>query len=256
MQTESPTISGAQTAHRTLDLLRRVGEKHLEGVRLAELLEATGLQRSTAHRLIACLVSEGFVERDTETRRYRLGVEAMQLGLAWGGGAPLIERCAPAMQRIARLTGDTVFLIVRSGDYALCLHREEGAFPIKAFVVDEGMRRLLGLSAVGVAMLAALPDEDIHALYQRSAVEYRRSGVSLEMLRDLVKNARRLGYSETTDWRTRETSGVGCAFLMSAHTRIGVSVAAVNSRMTEGRRKELGDLIRAETGELQWTGRN
>lgn len=245
-------MTGAQTAHRTLDLLRRIGERHLEGAKLAELLEATGLQRSTAHRLIACLVQEGFVERDAEARRYRLGVEAMQLGFAWGGGAPLIQRCTPAMQRIARLTGDTVFLIVRSGDSALCLHREEGAYPIKAFVVDAGMRRLLGMSAVGVAMLAQMPDAEIESVYLRSAAEYRRSGVSREMLRDLVKAARRQGFSETTDWRTRETSGVGCAFLVSSHARIGVSVAAVNSRMTAARRAEIGALIQAETRELHW----
>jgi DNA-binding IclR family transcriptional regulator len=249
------SVAGAQSVHRALALLRLVGAHHPEGVKPGDLIAATGLQRSTAHRLIACLVQEGFVERDPATRCYRLGIEAMQFGLAWGGGAPLIERCRPAMQRLARESGDTVFLIVRAGDHALCLHREEGAYPIKAFVVDTGMRRLLGLSAVGVAMMARLDDAEWQAIVRRSSAEYAQLGVSQQMLRDLVESARQKGYSETTDWRTRETSGVGRAFPISAHMTIGISIAAVNSRMKAERRRLLARQIGEEVRALAWTDR-
>ena len=242
---------GAQSPRRTLELLRLIGAHHAEGVRLTQLAEATRLPRSTLHRLVACLVSEGFVERDPERPRYRLGPESFQLGMATADGAFLVERCRPAMQRLARETGDTVFLIVRSGDYALCLHREEGSFPIKAFVVDTGMRRLLGLSAVGVAILAGLPAGEVDALHARNAPAYKASGVSLGMLRDLVKAALARGISETTDWRTRETSGVGCAFTVSASLRAGISIAAVNSRMSAARRRQLGQWLLQETAGLE-----
>jgi len=245
------SADGAQSPRRTLELLRLVGAHHPEGVRLAQLAETTHLPRSTLHRLLACLVGEGFVERDPERPRYRLGPESFQLGMATADGAFLVERCRPAMQRLARETCDTVFLIVRSGDYALCLHREEGSFPIKAFVVDTGGRRLLGLSAVGVAILSALPMDDVDALYARNAPAYKASGVSLGMLRDMVKAARARGLSETTDWRTRETSGMGCAFTVSPSLRAGLSIAAVNSRMTAARRRQLGQWLMQETAALE-----
>ena len=87
--------------------------------------------------LLACLVEEGFLERAAPSKLYRLGMEAMQLGLMSAGMAPVVDRFRPVMQRVARQSGDTVFLIVRSGDHALCLHREEGPYPVKAFVVVE-----------------------------------------------------------------------------------------------------------------------
>lgn len=249
-------VSGAQSAHRTLELLRLIGTHHSEGIRLAQLVEFTHLPRSTAHRLVACLIQEGFVERDPNRPRYRLGAEAFQLGMATADGAFLVERCRPAMQRLARATGDTVFLIVRSGDYALCLHREEGSFPIKAFVVDTGMRRLLGLSAVGIAIMATLPAREIDAIHARNAIAYRDSRLTLGTLRDIVKFTQVHGYSESTDSRTRETSGVGCAFAASASMLLGISFAAVNSRMTTERKRELGRLLLNEKSllEAEFTG--
>jgi len=52
------------------------------------------------------------------------------------------------------MSGDTVFLVIRQGDYCLCLHREEGHFPVKVFTTDVGGRRLLGLGAGGLALIA------------------------------------------------------------------------------------------------------
>lgn len=41
----------------------------------------TALDRATAYRLVSSLVEFGLVTRDA-SRNYRLGIEAMQLGLA------------------------------------------------------------------------------------------------------------------------------------------------------------------------------
>jgi len=56
-----------------------------------------------------------------------------------------------------------------------------------------------------------------------------------------------------TDFRTEETSGVGCAFLLSSHTHAGISVAAINSRMPPERRKEIGARLMREVQSLAWT---
>jgi DNA-binding IclR family transcriptional regulator len=156
------------------------------------------------------------------------------------------------MKRLARSTGDTVFLVVRSGDHALCLHREEGSFPIKAFVVEPGTRRLLGFSSVGVAFLASLPDAQTASNYGRHAVEYAALGLHLTRLAQMVKAARACGFAETQDFRTHETSGVGCAFRLSSNSSVGISIAAINSRMPAQRRMELGAELMREVQPLAW----
>ncbi len=246
---------GAQSACRVLQLLKRVASHQPEGVRLKMLVIESGLDRSTAHRLLGGLVAEGFVERTDVGKRYRLGLEAMQLGLASVGMPSVVERFRPMMRRLARETGDTVFLIVRSEDYALCLHREEGPYPVKAFVVSPGTRRLLGLSSVGLAILALRPEAEIAAAYARHMSAYERAGVSLDQLHTIAAEARRLGYAESMAPHSHETSGVGCAFRLSATTYAGVSIAAINSRMPAARKRELGERLVQELGVFAWAAK-
>lgn len=245
-------MSGSQSASKTLVLLKHVGNHHPQGVRLRDLIVETGLDRSTVHRLLACLVEEGFLDRAAPSKLYRLGMEAMQLGLMSAGMVPVVERIRPVMQRIARQTGDTVFLIVRSGDHALCLHREEGPYPVKAFVVETGSRRLLGASSVGMSILANLSDAEILASHARHADEYTRLRFTAQTLLRAAHETRKRGYSEAQDFRTEETNGVGCSFRLSRNSYAGISVAAINSRMPLERRRELGLQLRHEVKALAW----
>ncbi len=87
-------------------LLKLIAAHHPTGVALGVLAQAAGLDRATAYRLATSLVESGMVER--EQRLYRLGLDAMQLGLAAMKGAPILDRCRPVMQRLARRTEDTI----------------------------------------------------------------------------------------------------------------------------------------------------
>lgn len=254
MDEKLPRAPGAQSAAKVLGLLRLVGSHHDQGIRLRDLITQSGYDRSTTHRLLGCLLDAGFVELANPGKLYRLGMEAMQLGLVSAGMVPVVDRFRLVMQRIARQTGDTVFLVVRSGDHALCLHREEGPYPVKAFVVEPGTRRLLGFSSVGIAILASLPDIHTESNHARHAPEYMQLGMSAERLHRLVRATRKAGFSEMTEVRTEETSGVGCAFRLSSNSYAGISIAAINSRMPAQRRRELGVQLKEETATFGWKG--
>ena len=252
MSERNDKVSGAQSASKALALLKLVGNYHPQGVRLKDLIAETGQDRSTVHRLLTCLVDEGFLERATPSKAYRLGMEAMQLGLMSGAMVPVVDRFRPVMQRLARQSGDTVFLIVRSGDHALCLHREEGPYPVKAFVVEPGSRRLLGVSSVGMSILSRLPEPEVHAHHQRHAAQYLRLRLTGDTLMRAVSDTRKKGYSEAHDFRADETNGVGCSFCLSRNTYAGISIAAIHARMPPERRQELARQLIQETRALEW----
>ncbi|WP_313620341.1 helix-turn-helix domain-containing protein [Achromobacter sp.] len=105
MGTETQT-KGAQTVFRAVGLLKQIAEHHPAGIALGALAQTAELDRATAYRLASSLVESGLVERDPH-KVYRLGLGAMQLGLAAMKGAPILERCRPFMQRLARRTEDT-----------------------------------------------------------------------------------------------------------------------------------------------------
>jgi DNA-binding IclR family transcriptional regulator len=254
MRNQSET-NGVQSAARALTVLRHIGAHHDRGVRLTDLIALTGFDKSTVHRLLACLTEEGFIERIALSKVYRLGVESVQLGLVSADMAPLVDRFRPIMLRIARMSGESVFLVARSGHYALCLHREDGSYPTKSAIVEPGKRRVLGVSAVGVGILAHESDDHIAEIYTRNLPIYERLGVTLEVVRRLVKSTRQTGFSEMTAYGPLETSGVGYAFPISATTRVGISIAGNNSRMTMQRRRELGIFLQQELAVMVWADR-
>lgn len=244
---DNPTgTAGTQSLRRALSLLRLLAEHHEDGIRLADVMEASGLERSTAHRLLSCLVEERFAERDGSGRIYRLGVDAMQLGFASMRRVPLVDTCRPLMQKLARMSGDTVFLVIRQGDYCLCLHREEGHFPVKVFTTEVGGRRLLGLGAGGLALMAALADAEVERIFERHVADYAQAAFTRERLLQAVRRTRTTGHADIVDTLTTGVSGVGCTFAASPGTLAAISFGAITPRLPPERKLELAALLKAE----------
>jgi DNA-binding IclR family transcriptional regulator len=238
--------AGAQSLRRSLNLLRLLAEHHEAGITLTQAMEASGLERSTVHRLLSCLAEEQFAERDPETRSYRLGIDAMQLGFSSMRRVPLVDSYRPLMQKLARMSGDTVFLVIRQGDYCLCLHREEGHFPVKVFTTDVGGRRLLGVGAGGLALMAALGDEENDRIFERHAAEYAQAGFTRTQLRRAVQRTRAAGHADIEDTITVGVCGVGQTFAASATTLAAISFGAITPRLPAARKRELAALLKAE----------
>lgn len=250
MDEKKPAVLGTQSASKVLRLLRIVGAHHAHGIRLKELIEASQIDKSTAHRLLACLLEEGFVERMGDSKIYRLGIEPLQWGFSSAGMDAVSERFRPTLMRLARISNDAVFLMVRSGDYVVCLSRVEGDHTTRAFVVEVGVRRLLGASAAGIAIMARLPETEVHQLLQRHEAEYARQQSTTAELKSAVHRARVLGYSEIRNPRIH-AGGVGCAFLMAEDFWAGLSIAVAEHRATPERLKELAQLLMREIAQVQ-----
>lgn len=247
----SERMRGAQAVFRAIDLLKLVGLNHEHGISLASLVAATGLDRGTAYRLLSSLVQSRMLARD-EDKLYRLGLEAMQLGLATMSRIPIMERCRPTMIRLARRTEDTVYLVVRNGDYAHCVHYEQGAFPIKALVLQVGGLRLLGVGSAGTALMATLSDVELEAFHARHAAELPPERSSLSHLRRQVVHIRQDGYAYTDNLVATGVSGVGMSFQVTPGTYAAISVGAIRSRMDDERRLWIAELMKEELRSAGW----
>ncbi len=238
--------TGAQSLRRALQLLRLLGKHQESGLTLMQTIEQSGLERSTVHRLLSCLVEEGFAEREEIGKAYRLGIEAVQLGTAGMRHMPLLDRYRSLLKKLARISGDTVFFVVRQGDYCLCLHREEGHFPVRVFTTDVGEKRLLGIGAGGLALMATLDDEEIAAILQRHALEYEKAGFDRLRMMQAVNNTRQQNFASITSTITEGVSGVGCALKVSTSHWASISFGAITPRLPQARQQELGELLAHE----------
>lgn len=240
-------VRGAQSIDRAMGLLREIAARHTEGAALAQLVEATGLDRTTSHRMVASLVRAGLAERDAASGLYRLGAESMALGLASMQRPPLLARCLPAMKALARRSQEHVFLVVRAGDYSQCLHVEEGARPIRGFSETLGSMRLLGLGIPSFAFLARMSDEAVAAHHARHLPEYQAQNMSAAKLQRWIRQARELGHVQVS---AKGIAGVGLGFALGSCGEAALGIVAPASRMPRGRGPLLAGLLREEVGRL------
>jgi len=177
-------------------ILRELAARNRQGARLADLVSSLGLEQPTVHRMLKSLVAESLAFQDRESKRYFLGQAIYEFGLAASQRFDFRSQCGPILDSLARETGDTVFLVVRSGDESVCIDRREGDSPVKLFTVAVGDRRPLGIGASGMALLSAFPEEEIRRIVASHAARLADHGEpDADALIARLLKAKKLGYA-------------------------------------------------------------
>jgi len=251
---QSAPASGSQAVDRALALLQITGRAVGRGVALSELIAASGLGKPTVRRLMLALIRRGLVEQDGSTRLYHLGEESYVLGILATPRHGLLETAADALVRLAKASGDTAFVSMRRGSDAVCLYREEGAFPIRTHALETGAQHPLGIGAGSLAMLSALPDAEIEALLvdnaDRLASDY--PNYTAELLRSDVAMTRARGFALNPGRIVAGSWGVGMALRRPDGSVAGaLSLAAIESRMQPPRDAELAALLEHEARDIE-----
>lgn len=247
--------SGAQSVDRALTLLSLIGRHAGEGLSLAELTAASGLNKPTVRRLMLALINGGMVDQCSHTHRYRLGPEAYLLGLRAAERHGLVRTATRHAARLAKATEDAACLSVRRGLHSLCLHREDGPYPIRTHALMPGAYHPLGVGAGSLAMLAALPDAEIEETLaaNRETLDAEYPLLAPARLRELVAETRQQGHALNPGLVFRDSWGLGVALRWPDGSLAGaLSLAAIESRMQEPRRsRELLPLLEREAREIE-----
>jgi DNA-binding IclR family transcriptional regulator len=193
-----PEIS--KTADNALRVLVQLAESGPTSA--AQLSRSLRLTRTAAARLLATLHARGFVSRDA-TGLYQLGAV-----LAWLGQRtqPLIRAAAlPAMERLSRQTGETIVLWILDGPGAVATDQVVGDINLVRVQYPVGSRAPLHVASSG-RILLAFQDPDVVERAIRAAPEP-------EALRELLAEARRLGYSVSQGELQPDVHGVAAPIL-------------------------------------------
>jgi DNA-binding IclR family transcriptional regulator len=101
---------GTQAIDRAASLLVRVVESG-RPLAVGELAHAAGLPKSTTSRLMAALERQGLVQRIGERGALRPGPVLLRFAQRDGGGE-ILELASPALELLARETGETINLAI------------------------------------------------------------------------------------------------------------------------------------------------
>jgi DNA-binding IclR family transcriptional regulator len=211
-----PAVPAARTGssglRRDLELLQALASDEalqrggLGVVRLAEMLQR---DKSQVSRALRALEQVGLVERDLETREYRLGW--LVFGLAARAGSMRMLQLAPAIMReLVELLGESVHLCVLQGNQVLTVLTEA---PAHAFRATGWVGRAFPAycSSSGRVLLTDYSFEDLARRFLHVAFEPYGPAQLVHNISDLYEQvlvARRAGYAIVREEFEHELVGV------------------------------------------------
>lgn len=241
-----------QNIGRATLVLSTLANASTHGLRLTDVVQATGLGKATVHRVLAGLVTYGLAEQDEATGRFFLGMKIVSWASAAANRFGLARLAEPALQRLCEKTQDTIYLAIRVGDEAVYLDRREGTFPIKTLTVNVGDRRPLGVGAAPLALLAFLPDEEREELVSAKGDARTEFGVDELALREMMDASRELGYALNDGKIIAGMSAVAVpVFGRDERPLAAISVAAVSTRMQAPRREQVVASLQEEARQIE-----
>ena len=242
--------SGAiRSVERAAAVVQAIAHAGKSGSRLTDLAVATGLSKTTVHRLLGTLTSLGWVEVDESSSAYVLGLPLVGIGMAASDRHGFTSLAAPHLNRLAELTGDTVYLTVRAGSHAVCVDRLVGTYPIRATTTHIGERRMLGSCAGSLALLAWAEEDEVDRLLT-SIHATQLSGTALPdpgALPALIQRARTTGFTQAPTTLVPGVDGIGVPIVgVSGKAIAAFSIEAVSARLSEPRRSHVVEWMKRE----------
>lgn len=223
------------------------------GITSSDVARRAGLTRPTAHRLLTALAHEGLVDRDERTGGWIPGPELFLMGAAAAARYDITDAARDIVRSLAVRTEESAFLSVRRGDETVCLLREEGSFPIRSFVLHEGVRFPLGVASAGLAILAFLPAHDVDAFLARHPDLPDRWGPRHREapLRRRIAETTARGYAVNPGLIVEGSWGLGAAvFTPRGEPQWALSLTGVEFRFSPERLPELGRTLLAHAHQL------
>lgn len=234
---QKESLQGMQSLERATMTLRVVAAKGPSGAKLADVAEATGLSRSTAHRFLGALVQVGLLEQDESSATYFLGMELAHFGAIAANRFGLRDVAYASLARLTERTADTIYMSIRRDYESICIERFEGDYPIKTLTLDVGDRRPLGVGAGSLVLLAFQSDEFVsRAIAVNAAAVKANWGFCSSELFEFVEETRRKGFALNPGRVAPGMTALGVPIRGANGDAVAaIGVGAITSRMTPER---------------------
>ena len=235
-----------QSIDRAVSLLRVIAALTPGEATLQRVADETGLNRSTAWRILATLEDNGLIER--RDGAYGIGLAAAQFSNAASVDG-FIRRAHPVIAHLAAISGETANLAVvrRFGLYYV------DQVSNAPDIAEDWLGRQIAVHAtsVGKAYLSALPDDEIRDLLPGRLARYTDATVVnlAELIRELHQ-ARRRGYATVIGELVSDTNGVAAPITDGGRPVGAVTIWGTAQRVPRTRLDSLGGLVRDSAAEL------
>ncbi len=209
---------------------------------VTEIAGRLGLPKSTVHRILGTLESQGFVQQDPVTSQYQLGLKLMELGALVGTRAVLRQVSLPMLQALSGETEETVLLVVYDEGDVVYLDALECPQPVK-IDARPGRRLPAYCTGSGKAFLSFMPQSEVESVIAGPLTARTPNTITdPAKLRENLAETRRRGYSISNEEYAVGIRAVGAPILSQSGEIWGVvAVAGPAFRLPDERIRVIGE---------------
>jgi DNA-binding IclR family transcriptional regulator len=167
----APDSSPATAVERALNILENVAQRR-DGLTNSEISRKLAIPKSSASYILRTLEKRGYLRREDETGRYKLGLKILSLGGDAQSNLDIADVALPFMRSLGERVHLTVHLAVLDQGEAVYIEKVEapGFFKVNTWV---GRRMYLHSTSVGKALLAGLPKQETEAIVRQQGMKKR-----------------------------------------------------------------------------------
>jgi len=223
-----------QTLERSLDILEVLAHAD-ESLGVTEIGNRINLHKSTVHRIISTLCYRGYVEKERDNDRYRLGFKIMELGIRCVNDLEIRTVAEPFLNELVKILDETIHLVLFDEKEIVYIDKKESSQVI-GMRSQVGRRAPMHCTAVGKAILAFLPEEEVkHIIRTKGMQKYTQK--TIVVLETLFEELEAIKQTKVAHDDEENELGIIClgtpVFHYSGRVIGGVSVSGPANRMLE-----------------------
>lgn len=247
-----------QTVSNAIEILNYLAlDSGNRGVGITEISNALGMGKSAVHRILDTLLYYGFVDKNFETSRYRLGWGLYSIGQHVPQQNQIFNLDRDCLIELSRKTGETVNLGVLNRNETVLISKIEGNSSGLRVNIQAGEREAIHATALGKVLISEMQDDAICELLSDRIPLQKFTENTITNVDDLLNElceVRKRGYA--TD---EEEYGIGI-ICMSCPVRdytgriiAAVSVSTPSSRMDENHRELILTSLKECSNYASWS---
>src|SRR5256884_8398983 len=161
----------APAVERAFNILEAAPHRR-DGLTNSEISRKLGIPKSSASYILRTLERRGYLRRDAETGRYRLGLKILSLGGDAQANLDIADVALPFMRTLVEKIHMTVHLAVLDQGEAVYIEKVEapGFFKVNTW---GGRRMFLHFTSVGKCLLAWLPKHEVETIAKQQGLKKR-----------------------------------------------------------------------------------
>lgn len=237
---------------RALGVITLIADRAPETLGVSTIARELDLPKAVAHRILKEFTAASYLTFDDSTKQYRLGPDALSLGMAALRSLDVPKVARPHLQQLVTQTSETATLSVRNGWVRVYIDQVLSPHEIR-MAISLGTSNALHAGSSSKAILAHLSPAEIDQYLELPTLAAVTSSTitDADELRHELEQVRRLGYAVSLGERQAGAVSVAApVYLASGEVFGSISLCGPRDRFNDELRERYGLLVAETAAEI------